>query len=177
MIYWDRFICLGISYSMSITAQCEKHKPQGNTVFSCWNIMMTSSNGNIFRVTGHLWGNSPVSGEFLAQRPVTRSFDIVFELRLNKRLSKQSRGLRRYRAHYDVSVMCTAYIALILKKEMYINVGWCIYVINWINSLTPGKFEYSYGTVISKVILVIDNWGISDGLRWMSLALLIIRQH
>ena len=32
-------------------------------------------------------GNSPVSGEFPAQRPVTRSFDIFFELRLNKRLS------------------------------------------------------------------------------------------
>ena len=35
--------------------------------------------------------NSPVSGEFPAQRPVTRSFDIIFDVRLNKRLSKQSR--------------------------------------------------------------------------------------
>ena len=34
-------------------------------------------------------GNSPVSGEFPAQRPVTRSFDVFFDLRLNKRLSKQ----------------------------------------------------------------------------------------
>ena len=37
-------------------------------------------------------GNSPVSGEFPTQRPVTRSFDVFFELRLNKRLSKQSWG-------------------------------------------------------------------------------------
>ena len=37
-------------------------------------------------------GNSPVPGEFPAQRPVTRSFDIFFGLRLNKRLSKQSWG-------------------------------------------------------------------------------------
>ena len=37
-------------------------------------------------------GNSPVTGEFHAQRPVTRSFDIVFDLHLNERLSKQSRG-------------------------------------------------------------------------------------
>ena len=37
-------------------------------------------------------GNSPVIGEFPAQRPVTRSFDIFFDLRLDKRLSKQSRG-------------------------------------------------------------------------------------
>ena len=34
-------------------------------------------------------GNSPVTGEFPAQRPVTRSFDVFFDLRQNKRLSKQ----------------------------------------------------------------------------------------
>ena len=33
--------------------------------------------------------NSPVPGEFHAQRPVTQSFDVIFDLRLNKRLSKQ----------------------------------------------------------------------------------------
>ena len=37
-------------------------------------------------------GNSPDHGEFPAQRPVTRSFDVFFDLRLNKRLSKQSWG-------------------------------------------------------------------------------------
>ena len=37
-------------------------------------------------------GNSPVTGEFTAQRPVTRSFDVFFDLRLNKRLNKQSWG-------------------------------------------------------------------------------------
>ena len=36
--------------------------------------------------------NSPVPGEFPTQRPVTRSFDVFFDLRLNKRLSKQSWG-------------------------------------------------------------------------------------
>ena len=36
--------------------------------------------------------NSPVTGEFPAQRPVTRSFDVYFDLRLNERLSKQSWG-------------------------------------------------------------------------------------
>ena len=34
-------------------------------------------------------GNSPVSGEFPAQRPVTRSIDVFFDLRLNKLLNKQ----------------------------------------------------------------------------------------
>ena len=33
-------------------------------------------------------GNSPVNGEFPAQTPVTRSFDVFFDPRLNKRLSK-----------------------------------------------------------------------------------------
>ena len=37
-------------------------------------------------------GNSTVPGEFPAQRLVTRSFDLFFDLRPNKRLSKQSRG-------------------------------------------------------------------------------------
>ena len=37
-------------------------------------------------------GNSPVYDEFPAQRPVTRSFDVFFDLRLSKRLSEHSRG-------------------------------------------------------------------------------------
>ena len=37
-------------------------------------------------------GNSPVTGEFHAQRPVAMSFDVFFDLRLNKWLSKQSWG-------------------------------------------------------------------------------------
>ena len=37
-------------------------------------------------------GNSPVTGEFPAQRPVTRSFDVSFDMRLNKRFSKPRWG-------------------------------------------------------------------------------------
>ena len=76
--------------------------------------MITSSNRNIFRLTGHLHGeftmmtssngniffallalcagNSPATGEFPSQRPETRSFEVFFDLCLKKRLSKQSRG-------------------------------------------------------------------------------------
>ena len=39
------------------------------------------------------WGNSPVTGEFPSQRPVTRSFGVYFDPRLNKRLSKLSKRL------------------------------------------------------------------------------------
>ena len=37
-------------------------------------------------------GNSPVPGEFPTQRPVTRGFDVFFDLRPNKRLNKQWLG-------------------------------------------------------------------------------------
>ena len=53
---------------------------------------MTSSNGNIFRVTGPFCGEFTGPGEFPAQRPVTRSFDVFFYLRPNNRLSKQPWG-------------------------------------------------------------------------------------
>ena len=46
-------------------------------------------------------GNSPVTGEFPSQKPVARSFDVFFHLRLNKRLS----DLGRHVAHYDVTVI------------------------------------------------------------------------
>ena len=52
-------------------------------------------------------GNSPVTGVFPTQRPVTRSFDTFFDLCLNKRLinNREAGDLRRHRAHYDVIVM------------------------------------------------------------------------
>ena len=37
-------------------------------------------------------GNPPVTGEFPARRPVTRNFDVFFDLCLNERLSKLSWG-------------------------------------------------------------------------------------
>ena len=54
-------------------------------------IMMTSSNGTFSVLLALCEGNPPVTGRFPPQSPVTRSFDIFFDPRLNKRLSKQSR--------------------------------------------------------------------------------------
>ena len=54
--------------------------------------MMTSSNVNIFRVTGDLCGEFTVHRWIPAQRSETRNFDVFLDLRLNKRLSKQSWG-------------------------------------------------------------------------------------
>ena len=52
-------------------------------------VMMTSSNGNIFRVTGHLCGKFTGYGWIPRTKPVKRSFEAFFNRRLNKRLSKQ----------------------------------------------------------------------------------------
>ena len=51
--------------------------------------IMTSSNGNIFCVTAPLWGESTGHRWIPSQRPMTQSFEAFFDLRLNKRLSKQ----------------------------------------------------------------------------------------
>ena len=72
-----------------IPAIKKQWKKFGKIIYLC---MMTSSNGNIFRITGPLCGEFTGPGEFPSQRPVTRSFVVFFDLRLNKRLSKQPWG-------------------------------------------------------------------------------------
>ena len=68
---------------------------------------MTASNGNIFRVTGHLCREFTCHRWLAEERPVTQSFDVFFDLCLNKRLSKnrEAGDLRRHRTRYDVIVM------------------------------------------------------------------------
>ena len=78
--------------------------------FACWRLyVMTSSNGDIFRVTG------PLCGEFTGQRwiPLTGKGqwrgDLMFSLICawtNGWVNNGNAGdLRRHRAHYDVTVM------------------------------------------------------------------------
>ena len=45
-------------------------------------------------------GNSPVTVELPSQKPVTRSFDVLFDLVNNR----EAGDLRRHRAHYDVKI-------------------------------------------------------------------------
>ena len=95
--------CISHYYMTCITAS----EQRGDTCQTLtWYSMMTSSNGIIFRVTGPLCGEFTGPGEFPTQRPVIRSFDVFFDLRPNKRLSKQwwgwwfetlSRSLWRHR--------------------------------------------------------------------------------
>ena len=68
----------GFKARQDVTTKFDIEKPR---------LMMTSSNGNIFRVTGPLRGNPPVTGGFPSLRLVVWGFDIYFDLRLNKRLN------------------------------------------------------------------------------------------
>ena len=93
-----------------------------------YNMPMTSSNGNIFRVTGPLWGKS--NGHRWI--PLTKASDVFFYLRLNKRLSKQSRRRwfetplrplwRRCNANGDVWSLL-----LHLDFETHITPSWATY--------------------------------------------------
>ena len=60
------------------------------SAYSWWHHQMETFSASLAICAG----NSPVPGEFPAQRPVSRSFDDSFDLRLDKLLSKQSWGWR-----------------------------------------------------------------------------------
>ena len=99
--------------------------------------MMTSSNGNIFRVTGPLCGEFTGPGEFTAQRPVTRNFDVFFDLRWVN--TRHAGDMRRHCGHYDVNVMsCHA-----LKTEschsanFVVTCGWHRILSLWQSAVPP----------------------------------------
>ena len=99
--------------------------PSGNP-FILKHTMMTSSNGNVFRVTGPLWGNPPVTGAFPSQRPVTRNFDVSFDITspdLNKWLSKQSRRRWFETPSHSLWRQCNAHVLVIhTSSHHYVNV-------------------------------------------------------
>ena len=73
-------------------------------VFSWWCHQMETFSASLDICAG----NSPVHGEFPAKRPVTRSSDVFFDLRLQINgwlYNREAGDLRRHRAHYDVIVM------------------------------------------------------------------------
>ena len=112
---------------------------------------MMSSNGTIFRVIGPLWG------EFPAQRAVTRSFDVSLDLRLNKRLRKQSwdwwfetpsRWLWRHRNEYVNSYERLHYFLTKLKFH-FPQHNRPVFILQWIVYFF--LFNHIIDLLISKV--------------------------
>ena len=87
MIWWK---CIFIGPSMvgaEETSDYHKYGITQNLSDPWWRHQMEAFSASLALCVG----NSPVTGEFSSQRPVTRNFDVSFDLCLNKRLSKQSR--------------------------------------------------------------------------------------
>ena len=123
-----------------------------------WLFMMTSSNRNNFRVTGLCKGNPSATGGFPSQRPVTQSFDIFFDLCLNKRLSKQSmcwwfetpsRSLWR---HCNVWTGC--YLSLIGTKD---NIDVFCNILSKMNEFSTDRYM-TYVVLIWIVVRIDTMW-------------------
>ena len=111
-------------------------------------------------------GNSPVSGEFPAQRPVTRSFDVFFDVRLIKRLGKHSRGwwfetlshpLWRHRNESSANQLIFAWI----KSQLFRRRHFQTHFLEWNSSI----YYYNFTEVCS----LGSNWrqpsiGLDNGL-------------
>ena len=72
-------------------------------------------------------GNSPVTGEFPTQRPVTRSFDVVLICTwINDGVNNREAGdLRRHRVHYDVTVLISWADGDFFQP--YLEFCWCVF--------------------------------------------------
>ena len=83
----ERLLIRSIEIGHGITSPCIELFPVANpsTQTSWWRHQMETFS-TLLAICA---GNSPVTDEFPTQRPVTRSFDVFFDLRLNKQLSKQ----------------------------------------------------------------------------------------
>ena len=75
-------VCCFIS---SLMAKCN-HVSDEHILFTWWRHQMET----FFALLAFSAGNSPVAGLFPTQRAMTRSFVVFFDLRLSKRLGKQS---------------------------------------------------------------------------------------
>ena len=100
-------------------------------------------------------GNSPVTSEFHAQRPVTRSFDSFFGLRLNKWLSKWLWGwwFETHRAHYDVIVMWVFIMAESWEVKIYVNQFWQWSQVGWMLAHhTDGLLSSSFSLILDSSV-------------------------
>ena len=130
---------------------------------SCWRRQMETFSALLAICTG----NSPVPVEFPAERPVTRSFDAFFDLRLNKRMSKQSCGWR-----FDISRPLWRHrnVCLLrsMSEEWYIwssMIHWCLF------PLIVRKWEGVYFVSTTQI----KNW--SSVIKMTSLWCNIMKTH
>ena len=121
-------------------------------------------------------GNSPVPGEFPIQRPVTRSFDVYFDLRPNKRLSKQWWGwwfetqscpLWRHRngkSWFEIRWMCTIHFDAVCIS----SVVFCLIIFQNLSN-SNGQIIEIFGKSTQSVLLLFVNHGCFHDLTYCPL--------
>ena len=95
-------------------------------VYMHYSNMMTSSNGSIFRFTGHL------CGEFTGHRwiPYTKASDaelwyFLWSAQINGWVNNGEAGdLRHHRAHYDITIMIQQFLVKCSAIECMYFEGW-----------------------------------------------------
>ena len=110
-------------------------------------------------------GNSPVPGEF----PVTRSFDIFFDLRLNKRLSKQSWGWWLETPSCPLWRQCNVisfiWVIVSLGNALFPNRHWAITnptLISWAENVTMISHAMASQNIGNSIVRSTDR----PGLNW-----------
>ena len=101
-----------------------------------------------FHVVGLLWG-------FPLQRPMTRGFDVFFDLRLKKcwANNRDAVDLRRHPSHYDVTVLCIFQFKRDRWKHGWMNgpiVGW---VGEWLDVMMDGWMGRDRDTLYKSQIM------------------------
>ena len=109
-------------------------------------IMITSSNGNIFRVTGPLCGEFTSPGEFSTQRPVKRRCFLWSSPELTIWVNNREAGdLRRHRGHYDVNVMMS------VSCKFDSTISFITMVAGIILCMCPANERHCYNVVTSLI--------------------------
>ena len=119
---------------------------------------MTSSNGNIFRVTGPLCGEFTGPGEFPHKGSDAELLCFLWSApELNDWVNNREAGdLRRYRAHYDVNVMHHELIKCLMKWFPY----------HWIISIVVDGKRLSHQLHFITRNIITQNITISIGKFW-----------
>ena len=86
MVFFVRYFHL--SNSITLTLSTLTLPCYIDAVVTWWRHQMETFSASLALCAG----NSPITGEFPSQMPVTRSFDVFFVLRSNKRMSKHAWG-------------------------------------------------------------------------------------
>ena len=126
--------------------------------------MMTSSNGNIFPVTGHLCGEFTGPRWFLRTKASDAEFDVFFDLRLNERWSKQSWGW------WFETLLCPLWRH---RNANNVRICTCILLFNWVGTSN----QFSHHVMGIKSLMPPSNSQASGMLHGHTLSLILYHIH